>query len=149
MNDTVRVLLVAGILSAAAVGALAWRVLGEDASSPERLVGELRLSRWVAVLVCALGAMMAGLALGSPTAPVANLDAAAGLVLVGVAGLILQREPSEGLFIGAIACAMHAVWNLAHRPDLLGDAEGLGWYRAGSATYAVCLAAVSYWARRR
>lgn len=144
-----RVVLVAAILSAAAVAALAWRVFREDAASPERLIGELRLSRWVAVLLSALGALTAGMAMTAPAAPVGNLDAAVGLLLVGLAGLLLQREPPEGLLIAAVGCALFALWNVAHRPGWLPDGEGMGGYRAAAALYAVWLGAVSYGARRR
>lgn len=149
MNDTARVLLVAAVLSAAAVARLAWRLQREEPDSPERLIGELRLARWLAVLVCGLGAMTSGLAVGSPSASLANVDAAAGLLIVGVSGLILQREPPEGLLIATIVSVALAVWNLAHRPGWLDDGDGLAWYRMGAATYAVCLASVSYLSRRR
>lgn len=149
MNDTLRVLLVAAALSAAAVAALAWRITREDPTSPQRVVGELRLSRWVAVLLSALGAVAIGVAAAIPDASLANVEASCGVLMVGLAGIVLQREPPEGLLIATVGCAMYAAWNLAHRPGWLPDNGDMHWFRASSAVYAVCLGAVSYWARRR
>jgi hypothetical protein len=148
LTETARVLLVAAVLSAAAVVGQAWQVLRDEPNSPERLVGELRLERWIAVLLGAVGAVNAGVAVGAPPFPLSNLDAAAGMLLVGLAGLLLQREPGEGLLIGALGCGFHVLWNLAHRPVWVGD-DGLWWYRVGSAAYATVLGVMSYWVRRR
>src|SRR5262245_60058656 len=119
MTDTVHVLLAAALLSGAAVSLLVWRVIQIDPSQPERLVGELRVARWAAVLVAAVGASSLGLAVGSPGVPLAGADAALGAVFVGVAGIVLQRDPREGLYVAAAALVLHALIDIAHRPGWL------------------------------
>ena len=91
MTDTARVLLTAAALSGVAVTTFAWRLLRTDANTPARLVGELRLAQWASILLAGVGAVPVGLAVMAPTAATAGIDAALGVVVVGVAGLIFQR----------------------------------------------------------
>jgi hypothetical protein len=149
VNDTARVLLVAAVLSAAAVARLAWRVVHVEPSHPDRLIGELRLARWMAVLLGSVGAVSVGLAIASADLRTANADAALGVMFVGLAGVVLQREPRESLWLAAVAFVVHALVNLAHRPGWLAPEIAPAWYLIGCATYDVCLAAIGWRARRR
>lgn len=149
LGDTARVLLVASTLSAAAVTLLAWRVAQLDTSLPDRLIGELRLSRWAAVLLAGVGATSIGLGVAGAGLPMANADAAIGVVFVGVAGIVLQRDPRESLLLATAAFVCHALVNVAHRPGWLSPDVAPRWYTIGCAVYDVYLAALCYWTRRR
>ena len=147
--DPARVMLAAAVLSGASVSLLAWRTASSDASHPSRLVGELHVARWAAVLLAAVGATAAGMAVTSGDAALGGSDVAIGIMFVGLAGLVLQRDPREGLLLAAIAFIAHALVNLAHRPGWLSTAIMPRWYAVGSATYDVGIAGLCFWARRR
>ncbi len=149
MTDTARVLLTAAALSASAIAMLAWRVARSDPSQPERLIGELRVAQWAALLLAATGGVPIGLAVAQPLIPAEHLDAAIGIVFIGVAGLILLRDPREGLLLAAGAFGLHALVDIAHRPGWLSPDVAPRWFIVGCATYNLFLAAACYWARRR
>lgn len=149
MSDTARVVVTAAALSAATLAVFAWRLLMLDADGPERLIGELRLAQWAALLLGATGAISIGLALGDLNTPLANWDAAIGILFVGIAGVVLQRDPREALLILAAAFVLHALVNIAHRPGWLAADLVPRWFSVGSAVYDVALAGICYWARRR
>jgi hypothetical protein len=81
--------------------------------------------------------------------PDAHLDAAIGVGFVALAGLVLLREPRDGLFLAAAAYILHALVDLAHRPGWLSPDLAPRWYIVGCASYDVYIAALCYWARRR
>lgn len=149
MTDTARVLLTAGVLSLSAIAALAWRTSRIDPDQPERLIGELRLSQWVAILLAATGGLPMGLAIAGATIATAHLDLAIGMVFVGLAGLILQREPRQALLLATGAFLLHAIVDIAHRPGWLSPDLVPRWFVIGCASYDILIAAICYWARRR
>jgi hypothetical protein len=147
--DTALVMLAAAVLSAASVTILAWRTVRIDGSHPARLIGELHVARWAAILLATVGAITAGLALGRPDVPLGNADAAMGVVFVGAAGLVLQREPREGLLFAAGAFMAHALVTLAHRPGWLSTDVMPRAFAVACAIYDVYLAALCFVVRRR
>jgi drug/metabolite transporter (DMT)-like permease len=149
LNQVSHVLLLAALLSGVAVSMLAWRITRFDPSRPERLIGELRVARWAAVVLAGVGAISIGLAVAHTEVPLASADAAFGAVFVGIAGLVLQREPREALLVAAAGFVLHALFSLAHRPGGLSPDLAPHWFTTASATYDVYVAAVCYWTRRR
>ena len=149
MNDTVRVLVAAAILSLAAIALLAWRIARADPTEAERLIGQLRLAQWAAVLLAGVSAVPIGLAVSRVAELTSNFDAAFGVVLLGLAGIVLQREPREALLVVAVGFVLHALLDIAHRPGWLSVELAPRWFTVGCATHNVCLAAICYWARRR
>ena len=141
-------LLTAAILSGVAVLTFAWTVARTDAGDPNRLIGELRLAQWVATLLAGVGAIPIGLAVMSSTAT-AGFDVAFGVIMIGAAGLILQREPGDALSLLARAFVFHALIDLAHRPGWLSPDTAPRWYIVGCAVYNVGLAAICFGVRRR
>lgn len=149
MTDTVRVLATAAILSGLAIATFAWQVSRLESDDPARLIGELRLAQWAAILLAATGAIPVGLALGHPTALAGNVDAALGLVFVGVSGLVLQLDPPAALLLAASAFGAHALVDIAHRPGWLPLEVQPRWYSTACAIYDVTIAAFCFWVRRR
>jgi hypothetical protein len=150
MTDTARVLLTAAVLSGGAMVILAWQLTRTEAQSPARLIGQLRLAQCAAMLLAATGAVPMGLAIAaSPDVSLAHLDVALGVVFVVVAGLVLLRDPRQGLLVAAIAFVAHALADLAHRPGWLPPSLAPRWFFVSCAVYDVLLAAVCYWGRRR
>lgn len=149
VTDTARVLLTAAVLSGIAVATFAWRVTRLDPDGADRLIAELRLMQWAGVLLAAVSGISAGLALGAVDQPLAHLDVAIGVMFIGFAGLVLQRDPREGLLFAIAGLFAHALLDIAHRPDWLSPDVAPRWYTVGCAVYNVFLAAWCYWARRR
>jgi hypothetical protein len=150
MTDTARLLLTAAVLSATAMMFLAWQIARTDANHPARLIGQLRLAQCAAMLLAATGAVPIGLAIGvSPDVPLAHLDLTLGVVFVVLAGLVLLRDPRQGLLVAACAFVAHAFIDLAHRPGLLSPAIGPRWFFVSCAVYDISVAALCYWGRRR
>jgi hypothetical protein len=149
MTDTGRVLLTAAVLSASAFGVLAWRVGRTEAGLPERRIGELRVAQWAALLLAATAGIPIGLAVALPTTPAGHLDAAIGVAFVLLAGVVMLRDPREGLALAAAGFVLHALVDIAHRPGWLSPDLAPRWYVVGCASYNVFIAALCYWARRR
>jgi hypothetical protein len=149
VTDTARVLLTAGVLSATAASMFAWRVGRIDAERPERLIGELRLAQWAALVLAAVSAMSIGLAVAAPPTPTAQLDAALGIAFLVLAGLVLLRDPREALLLVSLGFVLHALVDIGHRPGLLSPDLAPRWFTIGGATYDLYLAALCYWLRRR
>ncbi len=148
MTDTARVLVTAAVLSAGAMAWIAWRVRAADAGDPARLIGQLRLAQLGALLLAAIGAMSIGLAQNVNGQPLVHLDAAIGVAVVGIAWVIVLRDPREGLLLAVGAFILHALIDLAHRPGWLSPEITSRDVLVGSAVYDVCLAAICYGARR-
>jgi hypothetical protein len=143
------VLLTAGVLSAVAITTFAWRVTQVDLEEPQRLIGELRLAQWMAIILAGIGGIPLGLALADPSASLANLDAAAAVLFMGLAGVVLQRDPREALLLGSGGFLLHALVDIAHRPGWLATDLAPRWFTIGCAIHNVYLAGVCFWARRR
>jgi len=149
VTDTARLLLTAAILSGSAIGVYAWRLSRTDPMTPERLIGELQLAQWAALLLAATGAVSMGLAVGAESRPWVNVDAAVGIGFVALAAVVLKREPRDALLWAAAGFLVHALTDIAHRPGLLPSDLAPRWYMLGSAIYDACIAAAIYLARRR
>ena len=149
MTDTARVLLTAVVLAGSAITMFAWRVTRIDPELPGRLIGELRLAQWAALMLAASGAVSIGLAVANPVVPGAHLEAWFGLAFVVAAGFILQRDPREALSFVALGFLMHALFNLTHRPGWLPVEIAPRWYVVACAIFDAYMAALAYWAQRR
>jgi hypothetical protein len=149
LSETVWLVLVAGVLSASAVTMVAWQIARTDVRTPERLVGELRLARWAGVLVSAVGGISIGLAASRPELTMGHLDASLGVVFVGLGGLVLQREPREGLMLATALFFVHALFNIAHRPAWLSADVAPHWFTVGCAVYDVYLGGLCFWVWKR
>jgi hypothetical protein len=149
MSDIARVLLTAAILSASALSTYAWRLTRLDSSDPNRVIGELHLAQWAALLLAAIGGIPIGIAVARETVTAGTLDVSIGLVFILLAGYVQRREPRDALLLAAIGFVLHALTDIAHRPGWLATGLTPRWYVVGCAVYDVYLAALCYWARRR
>lgn len=148
MSDLARVLLTATVLAATALAAYLWRLTRLDPAGPERLIGQLRLAQWAALVLAALGAVSIGLAVAHDPARLGNVEITLGMAFVIFAAVVLQREPREALLFAAAGFIVHAMLNMAHRPGGF-DPVSPPWFSAGTAVFDVFFAAICYWARRR
>lgn len=149
VTDTARVLLTAAVLSAVALATFAWHVTRIDHDSADRLIGELRLLQWTGVVLAGVSGVPIGLALAAAGSPIAHLDIAIGVMFVGLAGFVLQRDPREGLLFAVAGFIAHALIDIAHRPGWLSPDLAPHWYSVGCAIHNLVLAGWCYWAWRR
>jgi hypothetical protein len=149
VSDVARVLLVAAVLSAATLSWFVLRLTRLDATDPSRVVGELHLAQFAAILVAAIGGISIGLAVAREDVAAATIDITIGLTYVGLAAFVQRREPRDALLIAAAAFVVHALVDIAHRPGWLAADLAPRWYIVGCAIYDVYVGALCYWARRR
>ena len=142
-------LLVAAVLSTAALGAFAAQVGRAEAATPPRLIGQMRLAQWAALLLAASSGTTLGFVVAAGTGPLVSVDAAIVIMIAGAAALALQREPRSALLVATAGLVAHALVTIAHRPGWL-PADALPrWYAVGSAAYDTAIAAICAWTWRR
>ena len=149
MNDTARLVVTALALAASALGVFAWRVAAIDPAQPQRLVGQLRLAQWIAIVLAVTGGTWLGLAIAGSGDPLATLDITVSVATAIVAAVALVIDPRQALALLAGAFMAHALVDIAHRPGWLSPAVAPRWFTVGCAAFDVYMAALCYWARRR
>jgi hypothetical protein len=144
VSEAARTVLIAFGALAAGFTWQAARTAATPTSSPDRLVGELRLAQLAALLLTLSAGAYIGLAIVRENASGVGLDItlAVGFLLVGAVTMV--REPRQALTIVAIAFAAHAVLDVAHRPGVLPAGLAPRWYSIGCAVYDVYIGALCY-----
>jgi hypothetical protein len=137
--------------AAVAFGALlvgvAWqsmRTAAVPTASPERLVAELRLSQLAALLLALSAGAYVGFAAANEARAGVGFDIALALGFLIVAAATMVRDPRQALTILALAFAVHAIVDVAHRPGWLPDGIAPRWYTIGCAVYDVFIGALCY-----
>jgi len=149
VSDSSRVLLVAAVLSAAALAVFAGQVGRAETATPPRLIGQMRLAQWAALLLATSSGLTLGFVVASGSGPLLSVDVALGVMLAGAAALALQCEPRAALLVVTAGLVAHAILTIAHRPGWL-PADALPrWYAVGSAAYDTAIAAICAWTWRR
>ena len=112
-------------------------------ASPDRLVAELRLAQFAALLLSLVAGAYVGFAVANETVVGVGLDVALAIGFLVVAAATLVRDPRQALTILALAFAAHAVLDIAHRPGALPEIAPR-WYLIGCAVYDVFIGALCY-----
>ena len=144
MTEAVRAL----VFSTAALGAaLAWFAFTTarlDVTAPERLIAELRLAQFSALLLTMAAGIYVGLAIASAEVTGAGLDIALAMGFFVVAALATTWEPGRALTGLAIAWGAHGVVDLAHTIGLLPATVAPPWYPVACAIYDVVMGGLCY-----
>ena len=69
MSETIRALIAIAALSGSAFAVFVWRLGRLDSAEPERLIGELRFSQWMALALAAVGGAFAAVTARSGRRP--------------------------------------------------------------------------------
>ncbi len=128
-------------------GTVAWLALGAwqaEATSGQRLVAELRLAQFAALLLALAAAVPIGFALRHDDVPGTGLVVAIAAGCFAVAALVTTWEPVRALTALSITWSVHALAGLAHAAGLLPPEMVPGWYPAACATYDVLVAGLCY-----
>lgn len=144
MSEAIRTTLVAFGALAAGFTWQALRTSAIPASSPERLVEELRLAQMAALLLTLAAGAYIGFAAVREHEPGVGFDIALAVCFLLVAAISIVRDPRQALTIIALAFAAHAVVDVAHRPGLLPEALAPRWYAIGCAVFDVYIGALCY-----
>lgn len=112
-------------------------------TSPDRLVAELRLAQFGALLLALIAGAYVGFAVSHEEQTGVGMDVALAVGFLVVAASTLVRDPRQALTILALAFAAHAVLDVAHRPDGLPEIAPR-WYLVGCAIYDVYIGALCY-----
>jgi hypothetical protein len=144
VSEALRTVVVA--FGALALG-LTWqavRTASVPATSPHRLVAELRLAQLAALVLTLTAGAYIGFAVTHENQPGVGLDIALAVGFLVVAAVTMVRDPRQALTIVAMAFVAHAVVDIAHRPGILPDGLTPRWYAIGCAVYDLYLGALCY-----
>ena len=144
MTEAFSTVSVAFIGLASGLAWYAFRTASIPPASPDRLVAELRLAQFAALLLVMTAGVYIGFAVSFERQAGVGLDVAIAIGFLVVAATTLVRDPRQALTVLALAFAAHAVIDVAHRPGLLPDAIAPRWYLIGCALYDVCIGALCY-----
>jgi hypothetical protein len=145
MSEGFRTIAVAFVGLAAGLTWYAGRTALVPTSSPDRLVAELRLAQFAALLLAMTAGAYIGLAVAHESTIGVGLDVALAIGFLVVAATTLVRDPRQSLIIVALAFVTHAVVDVAHQPDgLLPPDIAPRWYLIGCAVYDLYIAALCY-----
>ena len=144
MTEGLRTVAVAFVGLAAGFSWHALRTSMIPPSSPDRLVSELRLAQFAALLLSLTAGSYIGFAVAHEAQTGVGFDIAFAVGFLVVAASTLITDPRQALTVLALAFAAHAVIDVAHRPGLLPDGIAPRWYLIGCATYDVYIGALCY-----
>lgn len=144
MTEGLRTVAVAFIGLAAGFTWHAVRTAMIPPSSPDRLVSELRLAQFAALLLSLTAGSYIGFAVAHEAQVGVGFDIAFAVGFLVIAASTLITDPRQGLTVLALAFAAHAMIDVAHRPGLLPEGIAPRWYLIGCATYDVYIGALCY-----
>lgn len=113
-------------------------------SSPDRLVAELRLGQFAALLLALVSGAYIGFAVAHEDQQGVGFDIALAIGFLVIAATTLVRDPRHALTVLALAFAAHALYDVAHRPGALADGIAPEWYLIGCAVYDLYIGALCY-----
>ena len=144
MSESLRTVLIGFGSIAAGFTWLSIRTSALPSSTPQRLIDELRLAQFAALLLTLTAGAYIGFAVVREHEPGVGFDIAIAVGFLLVAALTMVRDPRQALTIIALAFAAHAIVDVAHRPGLLPEGLAPRWYAVGCAVYDVVIGAVCY-----
>jgi hypothetical protein len=144
LTEGVRTIALAFAALGLSFGWLSLRTASIPATAPERLVAELRLSQFAALLLAMTAGAYVGIAVVYEDTPGVGLDVAFSVGFFVIAAAAMLRDPRQALTILAAAFAAHAAIDVAHRPGLLPAEIAPRWYLIGCAAYDVSIGALCY-----
>ena len=122
----------------------AWQACRSDPNSPERLVVELRLSQYSALLLLLVVGVYVGLGVAHENIGGTGFDIAIAVGFFVIASSAITWEPATALTTLSLAWVGHSFIDLAHIVNLLPSDMTPAWHPRACAIYNVCVAAICY-----
>jgi len=144
VTDAARALIVALLALTVGLIRLAIIVTKTDPASAPRLVAELRLAQFAALLLVLNASIYIGFALAQENINGSGLDVALGFSFLVLASVTVTRDPKLALTLLAASFAGHAIVDLLHSTGALPTAAMPHWYATLCAIHDVTTAAVCY-----
>ena len=144
MTDAARALIVAGTALALALIRLSVVATTADATSPHRLVAELRLAQFAALLLVLTAGVYIGFSLAHESTAGSGLDVALAVGFLVLASVAVTLDPGPALTLLAAAFAGHTIVDLLHGAEILPARALPNWYPTACAIYDIAIAGVCY-----
>jgi hypothetical protein len=144
ISNAARALLLVGLALIVGFTWMVLRTLRLPTSSPDRLVAELRMAQFAAVMLALVAGASLGLTAANETRPDVAVEAAVALAFFAVATIAPLRDPREALTVLALAFVAHAIADISHRPGLLPDQLAPRWFVVGCAIHNLCAGVLCY-----
>jgi hypothetical protein len=144
LTDAVRALLFGGGALAATFAWLAVRTSRIEPSSSDRLIAELRLAQFAALILVLVASVYVGFAIASTEPSGTGWDVALAIGFLVLASMVTTWDPRPALTALAVAYAAHAGVDLLHAADVLPAAMVPPWYATACAIYDVAVAGLCY-----
>ena len=143
MTDATRAVLVAFAALAVVLVRLSVIATRED-DSTSRLVAELRLAQFAALLLVLIAGVYIGFALAQGSTTGSGFDVALAVGFLALAAIATIQPPGTALTLLAAAFAGHAVVDLMHSAAVLPSVALPNWYTSACAVYDVGIAGICY-----
>jgi len=143
VTDATRAVLVAFAALAVVLVRLSVIATRED-DSTSRLVAELRLAQFAALLLVLIAGVYIGFALAQGSTTGSGFDVALAVGFLALAAVAATQPPGTALTLLAAAFAAHAVVDLLHGAAVLPSVALPDWYITACAIYDVGIAGVCY-----
>ena len=114
-----------------------------ETTNPDRLVAELRLAQYAALLLVLTAGVYIGLSLTQEQQPRIELDIALSTGFILLAAITTTWAPDRALTVLAVAWTAHAILDLAHIAELLSTIRP-SWYPTTCAIQNIILAGFCY-----
>jgi hypothetical protein len=144
LNDADLALILACAVMAVALIRLSVTATRADPSAPDRLVAELRLAQFAALMLVLTAGVYIGFALAHGSSQGSGLDVALAVGFLMLAAVAVTQEPGRALTVLALGFAGHAVVDLVHGAGSLPSDALPSWYATACAIYDVGVAGVCY-----
>ena len=127
-----------------ALALTAWQACRSDPNSPERLIVELRLSQYSALLLLLVAGVYVGLNVAYENSDGTSFDIAIAVGFFVIVSSAITWEPASALTTLSLAWVGHSFVDLAHIINLLPADIAPAWYPRVCAIYDVFVAAICY-----
>ena len=144
LTDAELALIIASVVMALALVRLSLAASRADPTAPDRLVAELRLAQFAALILVLTAGVYVGFALAHGSSQGSGIDVALAVGFLVLASLAVTQEPGAALTMLALGFAGHAAVDLLHGAGALPSDALPNWYSTACAIYDVGIAGVCY-----
>ena len=144
MTDPTLTLIVASVALVVTLVRLSVIASRADSNSPARLVAELRLAQFAALVLTLSGGIYIGIPLAQEASHGTGIDVALAIGFLAIASAAITQEPRRALTLVSLGFAGHAVVALIHGTEMLPSDSVPEWFPTACAIYDVTVAAVCY-----
>jgi hypothetical protein len=144
MSEAARTLLLAAVAFGGGFTYQSLKTAAIPISSPERLIAELRLAQFAALLLTLSAGAYLGFAAANEWRTGVGADIAFSVGFFVLGAYTLTCDPRQALTLLALGFATHAIIDIGHRPGALPEGIAPRWYTVGCASYDLLMGALCY-----